>query len=142
MSNMKIIYIYLRCTGFFKLPRDWILLTVTLELEYHQDSETRYAYIRQVYLGVIVYQRNNFVIFLSVSNWHNFFKIKQFREATGTENMGAGYSYQMFAAIVSANQLNAEFSGFGFLIGSRQRLLQTVAPKSCVVYPINAGWQL
>ena len=36
---------------------------------------------------------------------------------------------QQFGATGCRNQLNAELSGWGFPIGSRQRLLQTVARK-------------
>ena len=43
---------------------------------------------------------------------------------------------QLFAATVRGNQLNAELSVWGFLAGSRQRLLQTVAQKvaQCIFY--------
>ena len=37
------------------------------------------------------------------------------------------HSVQLLAATDIGNQLNAEFSGWKFLIGSRQQLLQKVA---------------
>ena len=43
---------------------------------------------------------------------------------------------QLFAATVCGNRLNAEFSGWGFLIGFRQQLLQAVPQK--VAYYIVA----
>ena len=38
-------------------------------------------------------------------------------------------SVQLFAATIGGNESNAELSGWWFLIGSRQRLLQPIVSK-------------
>ena len=48
-------------------------------------------------------------------------------------------SLQIFAATVGGNQLNAELSGWGFVIGSRQRLLQQLHSVSWLYVTRNYG---